>query len=382
VKTTTARKTYKFRILPSRQQEQKMLATLGTCRWLYNSALTERRVAYRMWKEVSQYRGIEKAPCINYNSQANQLKDLKEVCPELTGVHSQVLQDVLKRLDKAFLAFFSRVEQGQKPGYPRYKSIGRYNSFTYPQGGWSLHNNELTLSKIGKLKIVLHRQVTSKVKTVTISREPDGKWYVCFSVEYEYEFDRPLYRSGEAIGIDVGLEHYATLSNGEHIPNPRYYRKSEKHLAKVQRRYSKVKHLPRTDKKKQKARIALARAHKKVANQRKDFCHKLSRTLVNRFSFIAVEKLNVKGMAAGLHSKSVNDAAWSTFLTMLECKAEEAGTQVMRVSADETSQTCPQCARVKKKDLSERWHSCECGCEMQRDHAAAIVILGRGLATL
>jgi putative transposase len=145
-----------------------------------------------------------------------------------------------------------------------------------------------------------------------------------------------------------------------------------------------VKHLPRTDKKKQKqkARIALARAHKRVTNQRKDFCHKLSRTLVNRFSFIAVEELNVKRMAAGMFAKSVNDAAWSTFLTMLKRKAAESGTQVVRVSADKTSQTCPQCARVKKKDLSQRWHSCECGCQMQRDHAAAIVILGRGLGTL
>lgn len=361
------RKAYKFRIFPAKRQITKLNLTLDLCRELYNAALQERRDAYRM---------IGKS--LNYYDQANQLASIKAVRPDLLAVHSQVLQDVLKRVQKAFDGFFSRVKRGVKAGFPRFQGRNRYDSFTYPQLGWSLKNDRLTLSKLGEIKIKLHREVIGKVKTCTIKREAD-KWFVCFSVESEVEV--PVH-PGVPVGIDVGLEHFANLSNGIQIENPRLLRKAEKRLAKVQRKLAKFKSLPRRNPLKIKAKQAVNRAFRKVRNQRLDFTHKLSHHFARDYSLIAVEDLNVKGLASGMLAKSVNDAGWGQFLQMLKNKAVEAGSVVVEVDPRYTSQTCPNCNAVAKKDLSVRWHSCPCGCEMHRDIAAAIVILRRGLASV
>jgi putative transposase len=385
------RKAYKFRIYPTSGKIAKFEHTLDLCRELYNGALQERRDAYRM-----------AGKSLNYYDQQNQLSEIKEVRPDLCEVHSQVLQDVLKRVDKSFKGFFARCKRGDTPGFPRFQGKGRYNSFTYPQGGWSLHNDKLTLSKIGTFKVKLHREVLGKVKTCTIKRE-GHKWFVVFSVEYE--FDCPDYHDGPPVGIDVGLEYFSSQSDGVQVENPRIFRKAQKHLATPQRRVAKVKHLPRNDAKKLQAKRAVRNAHTKVSNQRRDFLHKQSRLLVNTYSVVVVEELQVKnllkrskpkldpetntylpnGAAAksGL-SKSISDAGWSTFINMLSYKAENAGSKLIKVPPAYTSQICPNpdCGVIVKKDLSERWHSCPCGCEMPRDVAAAIVILRRGLASL
>jgi putative transposase len=361
------RKAYKFRIFPTKAQQTKLEATLRLCRELYNAALQERRDAYKM---------VGKS--LNYYDQANQLAEIKEERTDLKDVHSQVLQDVLKRVDKAFQGFFSRVKTGKKAGFPRFQGRNRYDSFTYPQGGWSIKNDKLTVSKIGTIRIKLHREVMGKVKTCTIHR--DGlNWFVCFSVEYEFE--QPVHE-GPAIGIDVGLENFANLSNGEQVANPRLFRKSEKHLAKVQRKLAKLRHLPRTDRSKVIAKRSVTRALRKVKNQRLDFAHKISHKLSKEYSLIAVEDLNIKGLASGMLAKSVNDASWSLFLNLLSYKVENTGSKLVKVDPRYTSQTCPDCGNIRKKDLSERWHSCECGSSMHRDVAAAKVILSRGLATL
>ena len=361
------RKAYKFRIFPTKTQETKFDQTLSICRELYNAGLQERKDAYRM---------VGKS--LNYYDQANQLPAIKEVRPDLEIVHSQVLQDVLKRVDKTFKAFFERVKRGVKTGLPRFQGRNRYDSFTYPQAGWSLNKDRLTLSKIGTIRFNLHREVIGKVKTCSIIRG-GLNWFVCFSVEYEFE--QPDHTGG-AIGIDVGLEHLANLSDGKQVDNPRFFRKSEKHLAKVQRKLAKLKHLPRRDPKKLKAKKSVTRAYAKVKHQRTDFAHKLSHSLVSTYSLIAVEDLNVKGLVASRLAKSVNDAGWSTLINMLEYKAESAGSKLIRVDPRMTSQTCPNCGNIHKKELSERWHSCPCGSEMHRDTAAALVILSRGLATV
>jgi putative transposase len=363
-----SRKAYKFRIFPTKAQETKLEATLRLCRELYNAALQERRDAYRM---------VGKS--LNYYDQANQLAEIKEGRPDLKEVHSQVLQDVLKRVDKAFGGFFSRLKTGKKAGFPRFQGRNHYDSFTYPQGGWSIKNDKLTISKIGTIRINLHREVMGKVKTCTIRRDGLGNWFVCFSVEYEFE---QHVHEGPVIGIDVGLENFANLSNGEQVANPRLFRKSEKNLAKVQRKLAKLRHMPRRDPGKIVAKRSVTRAFRKVKNQRLDFAHKLSHKLVTQYSLIAVENLNIKGLASGMLAKSVNDAAWSLFLNLLEYKAVEAGSLVVKVDPRYTSQTCPDCGNIRKKELSERWHSCDCGCELHRDVAAALVILSRGLATV
>jgi putative transposase len=362
------RKAYKFRIFPTKAQQTKLDATLRLCRELYNAALQERRDAYRM---------VGKS--LNYYDQANQLAEIKEERTDLKEIHSQVLQDVLKRVDKAFGGFFSRLKTGKKAGFPRFQGRNRYDSFTFPQGGWSVKNDKLTISKIGTIRINLHREVMGKVKTCTIKRDGLNNWFVCFSVEYEFE--QPVHE-GPVIGIDVGLENFANLSNGEQVANPRLFRKSEKNLAKVQRKLAKLKSLPRRDPGKIIAKRSVTRAYRKVKNQRLDFAHKLSHKLVTQYSLIAVENLNIKGLASGMLAKSVNDAAWSLFLNLLEYKAENAGSLVVKVDPRYTSQTCPDCGNIRKKELSERWHSCDCGSSMHRDVAAALVILSRGLATV
>jgi putative transposase len=176
------------------------------------------------------------------------------------------------------------------------------------------------------------------------------------------------------------LEHLANLSNGEQVGNPRYYRKGQGRLAKAQRQLAKV---ARTHPKRKEYRKRVATAHRKIRNQRADFLHKLSRRLVQTYALIVIEKLNVKGLAGGMLAKSVNDAAWSILANMLRYKAEEAGSVLVEVDPSYTSQTCPQCGAIRKKDLSERRHSClDCGFECHRDVAAALVILRRGLASV
>ena len=297
--------------------------------------MQERRDAYRQLKKS-----------INYYDQANQLKDIRDLRADLGGLHSQILQDVLKRLDKAFKAFFRRVKLGETAGYPRFRGKHRYDSFTYPQSGFRLDGNKLTLSKIGSCRLRLSRPVEGRIKTCTIKRQVDG-WFVIFAVEENQS--RYLPKTGESIGIDVGLENFATLSTGESIENPRYFRQAERELKIQQRKVSKKKLRGAN---RQKAVRLLAKKHLKVANQRKNFLHKTSLQLIRKFDEIAVEDLNIKGMLKNHHlAKSISDASWGTFLSILENKAANAGRRVWKVPAAFTSQDCSECGNRVKKSL-------------------------------
>jgi putative transposase len=355
-----ARKTSKFRLYPNRQQQQRLTATLDVCRELYNAGLQERIEA---WKNRTPVRVFD---------QINQLPDIKQIRPDVAGVFSQVLQDTLRRLDKTYKAFFARVKRGQKAGFPRFKGRNRYDSFTYPQSGFAL-GAKLQLSKIGSIKIKQHRDIEGEIKTLTIRREA-GCWYACFSVEYQ---PTKLPHNSNNIGVDVGLEAFATLSNGTRIENHRYYQAAQAKLRRAQRKVA--RRANKKSKRRRKAILLLQKAHQHVANQRKDFQHKLAYWLVQHFGMIAVEDLNIKGLSAGILAKAVHDVGWSSFLTMLAYKAENAGRQVIKVDPKYTSQECPQCHALEKKSLSERVHRCDCGLTIGRDHAAAFVILGRGL---
>lgn len=355
------RRTFKYRLYPTKAQVLQLEHQLGLCRELYNAAVQERRDAWRT-SHVS----------IGFNAQSAQLPEIKDERPELESVYSQVLQDVLHRVDKNFKAFFTRVKQGLKAGFPRFRSAVRYDSLTYPQLGFALEARHLKLSKIGRIKIKLHRQLEGKVKTLTLKREAD-KWYACFSVEGEAH---PLPESTEAIGIDVGLSAFATLSDGTEIENPRYYRKAQATLRTAQRKVSRRK---RGSQRRRKAVKLLQSAHAHVRNQRADFHHQIARALVNQYGLIAVEDLNVKGLAGGMLAKSVNDAGWSSFISKLADKAECAGRLLMKVDPRGTSQTC-LCGASVPKTLSQRWHQCrECGLSAPRDHVSAQLVLGRGL---
>ncbi len=360
------KRTYKFRLYPNKQQATTLTQWLTTCRILYNNSLAERKDAWQTHQKS-----------FSYYEQANQLKAAKKNNPFLKAVHSQVLQDALRRLDKTFKHFFRRIKKGEKAGYPRFKGKYRYDSFTYPQSGFALdyQKKKLRLSKIGSINIKLHRPIPAEgvIKTCTIKRHVDH-WYACFTVELpDPESQREL---KTVIGVDVGLKSLLALNNGETIANPRWLRNSEKKLANAQRKKNrKVKgsNNRHTQNKK------VARVHRKIRNQRKDFHHKLSRKLVDNYDLIVYENLTITNMVKNRHlAKSISDAGWGQLMCFTEYKAEEAGTIVEYVSAYNTTQLCSRCGQLVPKTLATRIHSCPyCGLDLARDHNSAITVLRR-----
>uniref|UniRef100_UPI002580E687 RNA-guided endonuclease InsQ/TnpB family protein n=1 Tax=Candidatus Borrarchaeum sp. TaxID=2846742 RepID=UPI002580E687 len=323
------KRTYKFRLYPTTPQQATLRQWLTICRLLYNNALAERKEARD---------GQQQA--VSYYEQANHLKAAKQTNPFLQAVHSQVLQDVLKRLDKTFKNFFRRIKKGEKAGYPRFKGKYRYDSFTYPQSGFALdyHHQKLRLSKIGVITIKLHRPIPSEgeVKTCTIKRDVDH-WYACFVVALPDSTPESQKRDiQQAIGVDVGLKSLLTFNNGDTIDNPRWLRHSEQKLAKEQRRKDrKVK----SSRNRHKQNRKVARVHRKIRNQRKDFHHKLSRKLVDNYDLIVYEQLSITNMVKNHRlAKSISDAGWGQLMCFTEYKAEEAGTLVEYVSAYHTTQ--------------------------------------------
>jgi len=306
---------------------------------------------------------------VNYYQQKAELPGIKEALPEYGEVHSQVLQEIVQRVDRAFQAFFRRVKAGETPGYPRIHGRARYNSFTYPQfgNGAALDNGFLILSKIGRLGMRWSRPIEGTIKTVTIRREADG-WYACFSCADVPV--QPLPETGQETAIDLGIEAFATLSNGTRIFSPGWYRKAERALKTTQRRVSRRK---RGSNRRRKAVNLLAKAHLKVKRQRQDFHHKTVLALVRANDTIYHEDLQVRNMVQNHHlAKSISDAGWAAFLGILSFKAACAGREVVAVPPAYTSQRCSGCGVVVSKGLSVRWHSCpDCGTSLHRDHNAA-----------
>ncbi len=359
----------KYRLFPTKEQTRKLEDTLETCRLVYNSLVNDRVFQYETAKvSVGRYQQQKMFPQWS--------KDF----PEIKAVYSQVLQNVSVRVDLAFRTFFRRVKAGETPGFPRLKGKGQYDSITYPQSGFKVGDSTVSLSMFGKsvqVKAKLHRAIIGTVKTCTVRRY-GSKWFVCFSVEHEDNF---LPKSTEAIGLDAGLNSFLALSNGEFAGNPRFFRCDEKELAKADRKQAKTK---KRSRERRKANKVLSRIHERIRNRRHDFVHQTARRLVNRFGLIAVEKLNVKNML-GNHclAKSISDAAWSMFRSVLPHKAESAGRVIVAVNPAYTSQDCSECGyrpdglegRTKKK-LGDRWHFCpNCSASLDRDTNAAINIL-------
>lgn len=362
-------KAYKFRIYPTKSQTTKMEQTLDLCRWTYNKTLEIRKNAWeKEGKSLSKY------------ETNNMLPEWKEDKPELKVVFSQVLQNVHERVDLALQAFFRRVKTGEKPGYPRFRGKGWYDSFTYPQKGFKIDSGKLYLSKIGSIKIKLHRPIEGRIKRLTVRRTTIGKWFACFSVELE-DNPKPPWKDGSLVGIDVGLESFATLSNGEKIANPRFFREEEKELAKVQRRLSKA---PKGTPERKKALKVVQLVHERIANKRYEFAHQISNQLVKKHGLIAFEDLNIKGMTHNHNlAKSIHDVAWNMLVTLTSYKAASAGSMVVLVDPRNTSKMCSRCGILVEKSLSDRVHKCsQCGLEMDRDWNAAINILRLGLQSV
>ncbi|HEY7340810.1 MAG TPA: RNA-guided endonuclease TnpB family protein [Ktedonobacterales bacterium] len=372
------RKALKYRLYPNKQQQRLLSAQLEECCWLYNELLAARRDAWEQRQESLRL----------YDQQAT-LPLLKAARPTLASVQSQVLQNVAVRIDLAFQAFFRRARagaSGEKPGYPRFRGSGRYDSITYPQVpvGCKLdaEARRVRLYGVGLVKIILHRPLEGTPKTATITRSSTGKWYVCFVCDCTEP--SPLPATGQPVGIDVGLKTFAMLSTGEEVANPRFFRQEEKALAKAQRRLSKAEkgtpeHMER--------RKVVARVHERIAWRRGDFTHQHSRRIVNACDLIAVEDLSVNRMTHNhCLAKSIHDAAWSQFTVLIAYKAAWAGRRYVAVNPAYTSQDCSQCGHrqpLSLADLAHRTYTCPCcGIVLDRDYNASLNILRLGQQSL
>ena len=383
------KKSFKYRIYPTRSQISTLENQFSMCRHLYNWNLTERIEAYLRDKTT-----------LSYNQQQNNLPALKKERPWFKSVHSQVLQDVLLRLDNGYQAFFRRIENGETPGFPKFKKRGQWNSITFPQYQKHPVASRIVVSKIGNIKIMYHREIPedAKIKTLTIIKEA-GKWFACFSVEIFIVME-PKQDLLPPVGIDMGLIDFFYASDGSKVSIPKYLRKKEKQLQRLQRWLSKAK---KGSKQYRKRLKALQKCHYRVKCQRNDFLHKRANELLNKSDTLFHEKLTIKNMIrrpkpkqneetgeylpngacakAGLN-KSIADAGWGRFFEFLHYKAMALFKQVIPVPPHYTSQICSSCGVLVKKSLSTRTHRCECGFVANRDHNAALNILRIGMNTL
>ena len=365
---------YKYRLAPNRTQAAALGEMLADFCQLYNAALEQRIDAWRR-RQVS----------VTYKMQADELKAVRCAAPALARWSFSAEQQVLRRLDKTFKAFFTRLKRGDKPGFPRFRARSRFHAAEFRVG------DGLTIRKSGKLgfvgvpgevKVRWHRALPSEPKSAILTRQC-GKWYVIFHVEVEAQE-----RSGpDSVGIDFGLTSLVALSTGETVPRPNWTKRAARELRRRQRAIARCKRGSTT---RAKRKAALARFHARVAAKRRDHLHKISRDLVDRFGRIAIEDLNVKGLASGMLAKHVHDASWAQLTAMLDYKAARAGVELVKVDPRGTSQTCPECGTIRAKTLAEREHRCDCGCRLDRDVAAAMVVHyrafnfwpGTGLGTL
>lgn len=356
------KKSFKYRLFTNKTQEFKLDKLFSSARFLYNCALEQRIICYKQWHKS-----------INYYDQANTLKEIRSFDEGIAQLNFSVSQNVLRQLDKAFQAFFKRIKQGDKPGFPRFKGINRFRSITFPAygDGIKLKSEKLYVQNVGHIRIKLHRNIEGIIKTVTIKKH-NGRFYASFSCNEVSQ--NILTASDKEIGIDVGIKAFAVMSDGQTIGNPKYMKQSETKLKEIQSRYSK--------KRSKNLKKKLSRLHEKISNQRKDFQHKLSRTIINKFGFIFVEKLQPKQMVKNnfkVLNKHINDAAWTQFFSLLRYKAESAGRVLVEVNPKNTTQACSGCGKIVPKDLSVRVHDCHyCGLVLDRDHNAAKNILRLG----
>jgi putative transposase len=360
------KRAYVYRLYPTAEQARAAQRQLDVARELYNACLEERREAYRL-------AGVT----LNYYSQANQLKAIRQDRPDVAGVNFSMLQAVCRCAQRTFDAFFRRVKAGEGAGYPRFKSRARWDSITFPSygDGCKLKGDRLYIQGVGMLKVKLHRAVGGTIKMVTLKRSC-GKWYVVLSCDVEAQ---PLPATGQDVGIDLGLIDFLVTDAGQAVPNPRPLRKAEARLKRAQQALSRKK---RGSHRRAKQRIRVAKQHQRVANVRRDFHHKTALALVRANDVIYHEDLQVRNMVRNhCLARSISDAAWAQFIAILTGKAEGAGRKMVAVNPRGTSQTCV-CGEPVPKDLSERWHHCpRCHLSLPRDQVSAMIIkaLGRSV---
>jgi len=385
---------YQYRLRPTKQQVANLDRWLAMLCAQYNYLLADRFNWYEQNRSpvnacslVCHLPELRDNP--DYYSQKKTLPQLKKTHPWYGEIYSQVLQDVVKRVKVTFDRFLKGDSNGKRSGKPRFKARNRYRTFTYPQmlakrGALSaqdgcLQGNLINLPMFGKVKVVLHRPIPDgfKIKTASVTKKADG-YYLTLSLEDKTVPEiKSDFNPDKITGIDVGLKEFLATSQGETVSIPQHYRKSQKRLRVIQKRVSRRK---KGSNGRLKAIKQLGKQHKKVADKRKDFHFKTANWLLSKYDVVAHEDLNVKGLARTKLAKSVLDAGWSSFLSILTNKAENAGLLVVPVSAHNTSQDCSSCGEKVPKKLHIRWHDCiNCGCSLDRDHNAAINIKNRAV---
>jgi putative transposase len=360
-------RTWKYRLYPTNAQEKALDFLLWQGRLLYNAALEQRITVYE-----------ETGEGVTYPQQWAHFRDLRNANPDTLGqLNATSVQQMLRRLDKAFRAFFRRLKAGERPGFPRFKGHHRFNSLEYRHGdGCKLRLGKrvmLYVQNVGEIKVKYHRTLPddAAIKHVVIKRS-NRKWYVCLMLDLPDPAIEP--HAGPAVGIDMGLHSLLALSDGQTVDNPRWLRQSLAKLRVAQRRLARRQ---KGSARRRKAAAQVARLHEQVANQRRDFWHKLTRELANTYGLIALEDLTLKFMTANHHlALSAHDAGLGEFQQLLQYKAESAGAEVVTVNPAYTSQLCSGCGVMVEKDLSVRVHQCpHCGLTLDRDVNAARNIL-------
>lgn len=357
--------TFTYTAYANKKTQKAFDVALESCRALYNVALEQRICAYKsvMRKNVTCYEQIKELP------------SLKGAYPEFADVYSQTLQDTIERLDRAYKSFFKRIKLGDRPGHPRFKGKDRYVTLAYKVAGYKIVGRYITFSKLGTFKLQLSRPIIGKIKYITITKKSNDKFQIAFTCDVAPK--QPLVKTGNVIGLDLGCTNVVTDSNGSKTKNPKFLGKMQERIGKIQKKQA--------IKKTSKRRKEIARLHAKVARQRKDFLHKVSRKYVNENDLICVEKLatnEIKEKAYKTIRKSATDAAWGTLLQYLRYKAEYAGRDFVEVNPKNTSKRCSACGKLIEKTLANRVHVCDCGYTEDRDVNAAKNILRAGQARL
>ena len=361
------RRAYKYRLFTNRNQERELGIMLESHRRLYNACLEQRKVGYETEKRS-----------VKYTEQSAWFKAERVVNPYFARLNFSSAQATMRRLEKAYQNFFRRVKQGEEEvGYPRFKARDRFDSIEFPAygDGIRLNENKLRVQQVGLIRAKVHRPTEGVIKTATLKLEA-GKWYLVLSCDLGNPVIRPS--QNPAVGIDVGLEHFLTTNEGEHEPNPRFLKDQLPELRRCQRSVSRKK---KGGKKRRKAVAKVSKLHVRVRNLRREHHYQVVNRLIDRYGLFAVERLNIRGMLRNRRlARAISDVGWYNFRMILAHKAESAGAVVVEVNPAGTSQFCSDCGVEVRKDLSERWHWCECGCSVHRDVNAARNILLRALA--